>query len=201
MLETMYTRKSVSYFLAFLLCSVTPQLAVAESNPASPGYGSNNSNSPSDSDGPESYTITASLIGAATTIYGLGTYGLYATTQHYRSKDDQDQAAEELALFMRKNHGSVTRDVLTARGLLWEQWRVESGLSQRELEKFERYFNGSSEQTEMLNLLNAKISVKEARLFATKMVQAVHNALGEERLVQSIEYALAHARRTHPQPS
>ena len=182
--------KCGSRLAALLLCLAIPNLAVADT-------GGNNTNCDSDT-GPEGYTLTAVVVLSALAIYAGGTYTLYKVTKS-SSEDEEEKAARELSRYLRKNHGSVTRDVLASRGLFWETWQAGSGMTPLEAARLHHYFNGSEEQSAMLDALNSKLSVVEARLFAAAMLNAAHTALGPQRFEKIIEVALLQRQATVPQ--
>jgi len=152
--------------------------------------GSGNSNSNSDLEGTTLATTVVMVVGG-----GMLAGFIWSSVAMTRS-GNEEAAAEELARFLRQNHGSVTRDVLAGQGLFWDQWQVETGLSDAELTTFQTSFTGSKQQTAMLTLLNSPLSAKDAVLFATELVQAAQIALGEKRVVQSFEFAIARSPST-----
>ena len=108
---------------------------------------------------------------------------------HKLSARDKKKAAKDLAAFLQKNHGSVTRDVLVAQGVFWDQWRLEAGLSQEELAEFQTYFSGSKEQSAMIEALNSPLAPKDAVSFAKHMLEAAKVALGSERLNEAMRFS------------
>ncbi len=179
--------KGRTRILVLLMCMSIPNLAMADT-------GGNNTNSNSDT-GPQEYTITAIAVLTGMAIYAAGTYTFYKVLDSTSGDDEDDEfAAREFSRYLRKNHGSITRDVLTSRGLFWETWHTESNMTPAEAKQLQHYFDGSAEQSAMLDALNSELTVVETKRFAASMLEAAHKALGTERFKKMIEVSLARHR-------
>ena len=131
-------------------------------------------------------------------VYGGSAVALWfavSSTIDATDNPDQAEATEELARYLRQNHGSVSRDVLLAQGVFWNQWQIETGLSPEEMATFRYYFDGSSQQTKMLQALNSDLSLEQAQAFALELTSAMRDALGQKRFTDLVQVAFSRKER------
>ena len=184
----MKARGTTTKVLALALCLSVPAVSWADQNSSDSHSDRSSDNSES---GGESHTITVVLVLSAVAVYGAMSVSAFNSLKA-TSDSDKEKAARALSQYLRENHGSVTRDVLAARGSFFETWQSESGMTQAEASRFQAYFNGSSQQTAMVHALNSDLSVTEARAFASEMMQAAHHVFGQERFDTIVAASIAH---------
>ena len=161
----------------------------------------NSSDNSSNSNSNESHTnegeLSSVLISSAV-VYGGSAVALWfavSSTIDATDNPGQAEATEELARYLRQNHGSVSRDVLLAQGVFWNQWQIETGLSSEEMATFRYYFDGSSQQTKMLQALNSDLSLEQAQAFALELTSAMRDALGQKRFTDLVQVAFSRKKR------
>jgi len=138
-------------------------------------------------------------LGTAPTIYGHGPSNTYVVTgmvlgllsggltaQSFfncsDTSEEKEKAKEEIALYMKRNHMSLVRDIALARGPIITGWAGELELNSFEQALFENRLEGSKEQLELLAALSGEIDLNDAELFSRSLVSVLVDIVDEERL-------------------
>ena len=110
------------------------------------------------------------------------TAGALTTGLNRKSKE-----AKDLAIYMRRNHVSLVRDIALGRGPVITDWGASLKLFPVEQAQLERTLEGSREQIYMLASLAGDIESEDAEVFSESFYRLLVQALGQNRVSQIVE--------------
>jgi len=139
------------------------------------------------------WSITTSAFGfmpwyeLVITAAGQFTLGVLTGMQINQSnKKKKDQYEKDVAMFMKKNHASLVRDIALGRGPMILEWGANMHMNSSEQAKFENRIEGSMEQMEMLTSLSGTIEIKDAAIFSRALVRVLVDVVGKDHMRDTI---------------